>query len=132
MSTGKTISFKDNSATQNRETTFIGIHVDVATVLASWRDSVFSVDWLDNDGAIKDAADMKDGPRGKREAIEQAIKDGAPITKSVLGIGLLDNIEIGSARAEFLTLAACGHKTLPVHIPASNEKEFQKFIAPQD
>jgi hypothetical protein len=46
-----------------------------------------------------------------------------------LGIGLQDNVEIGSERAVLLTLAALGYETMPVHIPKSNESDFKHFRA---
>jgi hypothetical protein len=42
---------------------------------------------------------------------------------------MMENIEIGCGRAEFLTLAAHGLKTMPVHIPKSNESDFKPFRA---
>ncbi len=63
----------------------------------------------------------------KRKKIEAAIKDSAEIEMPVLGIGIMENVEIGSGRAALLTLAAQGATEMPVHIPKSCESDFKSF-----
>ena len=61
------------------------------------------------------------------EEVEAALKSGRPIERPVLGIGIMDNVEIGAGKAVFLTLAAAGHKQIEVHIPSGNRDEFSPF-----
>jgi len=98
-------------------------------VLESWRMSLFSYEWVLPDGRIKDLAELSEAEQPKRKIVEDALKNGDKLEKPVLGIGLLENVEIGSGRATFLTLAANGCKTMPVHIPKSSTKEFAPFLA---
>ena len=78
-------------------------------------------------GRIKTANELSDSERPRREAVETALAQGQPLDKPSLGIGMMDNVEIGSGRAVFLTLVAHGAKTIPVHIPRGNEADFKKF-----
>lgn len=123
------IRFIDNTTISANPGSYVGVVVDVPLVLQSWQSSLFSFEWLYRDGRIKSAADLPVAEKAKREAVEQKLRHGASIEKPVLGIGMMENIEIGSGRAEFLTLAAHGIKTLPVHIPKSNESDFKDFLA---
>lgn len=121
--------FIKNTATQSKPSSFIEISVNVERVLKSWRESVFSFEWLDENGEIKSPKDLSRREQPKRKAIEQKLVEGSPIEMPILGIGLQDHVEIGSGRDVFLTLAAHRHKVLPVHIPKSNEKDFQDYLA---
>ncbi len=123
------LQFTDNPLACKMPDTYIEIQVDTAKVLESWQMSLLSFEWLAKNGRIKPTKDLKEPDRAKRTSIETAIKNGQPITKSVLGIGLYENIEIGSGKAEFLTLAASGFQALPVHIHKSHEQDFKPFLA---
>jgi hypothetical protein len=123
------LTFVDNPLVADRGDRYTTITIDVDAVLKNWRISLFSYEWIKPDGRIKDVAELPQQEQPKRQDIETRLSKGSPLEKPVLGIGLMDNIEIGSGRATFLTLAAHGCKTLPVHIPKSNAKEFDAFRA---
>ena len=121
--------FRDNPALKGREDKFIQLDVKVAPILASWRESMFSHEWLTADGKIKKPSDMLQAVRDKRLVADNMIDNlDAYLDRPVLGIGILDNIEIGSGRDLFLCLAARGMETVPVHIPKSHESDFRIFI----
>jgi hypothetical protein len=121
--------FVENPVARARPEQYLDITVSVEKVLKSWRVSLFSFEWLRPDGRIKGADELPEAEQPKRREVERRLAQGEALEKPVLGIGLLDNIEIGSGRAVFLTLAALGAKTVPVHIPRSNESEFKAFRA---
>ncbi|QQG36238.1 MAG: hypothetical protein HYS17_00140 [Micavibrio aeruginosavorus] len=121
------IKFTDNPVARNRPDHYTEITVDTAEIIKSWRESLFSFEWLLPDGRIKSSGELSEAERPRREAVEAAMASQTPLDKPVLGIGMLDNVEIGSGRATFLTLVAHGFKTLPVHIPRTNEADFKKF-----
>ena len=126
MGNKENIEFIDNAASGEH---YICVIVDVSCVLKSWRDSLFSFEWLSPEGEIKSSEELSEQEQPKRASVEEKLHNGKPIEKPILGIGLQDNIEIGSGRAEFLTLAAHGLKEIPVHIPKSNESDFKDFLA---
>lgn len=129
MSMTETVNFIDNKAALAKPQMYMCIHVDVSAALQSWRLSVFSYEWMNSDGSIKDMSDLSDAEAEKREYVEMQIREHEPLEKPVLGIGIQDNVEIGSGRAVLLTLAAQGIKTIPVHILKSNESDFKAFLA---
>ncbi|MCK5284113.1 MAG: hypothetical protein KAJ86_00855 [Alphaproteobacteria bacterium] len=127
MTQQQTIKFIDNNSATNSQ--YICVNVDILKILESWRDSVFSFQWLHADGSIKTLNELSEYERPKRELVEQTLKKRKPIVQPILGIGIQENIEIGTGRAELLTLAAHNVKTIPVHIPKTNESDFQVFLA---
>lgn len=122
------LHFTDHSSLKGREDRYRIVQVDVGPVLKSWRESLFSFEWLRPDGTIRALDELPMHERDKRLRVEQALKAGQPLERPVLGIGLLDNVEIGAGRETFLTLAALGRTTAEVHIPNSNHKDFSSFI----
>ncbi len=125
MNHQKNVNFTENSAAKGD---YICIEIDTQKALKSWHKSVFSFQWLTPEGDIKAATDLAPEEQEKRTVVESALQNGGALQKPVLGIGLQDNIEIGSGRAEFLTLIAHGHRALSVHIPKSNAPDFEKFL----
>lgn len=122
--------FSDSSALKGRESQYVSVTVDAKKILKNWQKSLFSFEWLTPAGAIRAPDDMPLREREKRLAVEQTIKAGQPLERPVLGIGVMDNIEIGAGKAVFLTLAAHGHKSIPVSVPQSVLKDFSPFIVP--
>lgn len=108
---------------------YCDVVVDVQKALKSWQRSIFSFEWMHPDGRIKTAEELSAAEQEKRMAAERLIARSEPVPMPVLGIGIMDNIEIGSGRAEFLTLADKGYSVLPVHIPVGNKADFKPFLA---
>lgn len=121
--------FIANPVIIGREDRYATINIKVDAVLESWRMSLFSYEWILPDGRIRSAGELSDTERPKRHAVEDSLKRKVPLETPILGIGLMENVEIGSGRATFLTLAAHGCKTMPVHVPKTNVKEFASFLA---
>lgn len=128
----KSVKFIDHQAKIAAPERYLDVLVQVEAVLESYQLSLFSFEWLDAAGRVKDLPGLPEKERPKRENVERALQNGAALEKPVLGIGIQDNVEIGSGRAVFLTLAALGLKRIPVHIPASNKDDFKTFVAGLD
>jgi len=120
--------FIDNPAIRGREEKFLNRDVAIAPVIASWRESLFAHEWLKADGSLKSLSELNDTNRRKRMDIEAALKDGRPLPKPVLGLGLTDSVEIGSGKDVLLTLASLSQTTIPVHIPKSHADDFKLFM----
>lgn len=122
------LRFTDSPSVKGREDRYAVVRVRVEAVLKSWRSSLFSFEWLNPDGSLRSLDELPLHERDKRVKVEQKLGAGTALERPVLGIGMMDNIEIGAGRDIFLTLAAKGHKTLDVHIPVSNTKDFKQFL----
>ena len=123
-----TIQLFDNTAIKGRSENYKTVMVNTKKVLKSWRDSLFAYEWMTSDGDLKSKEALPEKERTKRENVEKNIHAQEPLERPVLGIGMMDNIEIGAGKAVFLTLASQGHKQIQVHVPKSQIDEFEKFI----
>lgn len=124
-----TVRFVDNPSIRGRAENFTIVTVSVPAVLESWRESLFSHEWLWPDGRIRGVYDMPERERLKRIHTEAAILAGDPLPRPVLGIGISDNVEIGAAREVFLSLAAQGVDKVEAHIPKSNLADLRPFLS---
>jgi hypothetical protein len=122
------LNFTDNPAISGREEKFITVTVAIEPVLASWQSSLFSHEWLTPEGSIKKRESLTPALQEKYDQAAALIQRNAPLTKPVLGIGIMDNIEIGSSKDLFMVLATQGTQTIPVHIPKSHLDYFRVFI----
>lgn len=120
--------FVDNPSTGGRPDFYMVAQVRVPEILQSWRESLFSHEWLRPDGALKDPGELREREFLLRESAEKRIRDGGPLERPVLGIGIGDNVEIGSGKDLFLTLAGLGVPAIEVHIPKTHRKDFRSFL----
>jgi hypothetical protein len=127
MPTENDITYIENPGLNGSRDRYITAVLDVPKALESWRLSLFSFEWMTPDGRIKTLNELPDHEKPKRVLAEKNYLNGAPVEQPVLGIGIAENIEIGMGRADFLTLAAHGIKTIRVHIPKSCESDFKPF-----
>ena len=122
------IDFIDNKLTQNKEGAYRAADVIVGKVLESWRLSLFSFEWLTPEGDIRGIGDLPALEQEKYQKIMHNLSQNTPLERPVLGIGIMDNIEIGSRRDVFLTLAKQGFTKISVHIPIVHLKEFTPYL----
>ncbi|HPF78953.1 MAG TPA: hypothetical protein PLF01_06625 [Alphaproteobacteria bacterium] len=123
-----TLHLVDNTSLKGREDKYEIVEVDLEAVLESWKISLFSFEWLTPDGAIRSPEKLPETEREKYHAVLRAYEAGEPLERPVLGIGIMDNVEIGSRRDVLLSLMTTGLERLSVHIPKSNAKDFAPFM----
>ena len=123
------LHFADHISLKGREDRYAVVRVDTVAILKSWRQSLFAFEWLTPEGDLRTIDDLPLHERDKRLKVEKHLKAGDPLQRPVLGIGILDNVEIGAGRDVFLTLAAHGIKDVEVHIPLSSQKDFNSFLS---
>lgn len=122
------LHWTDSPSIKGREDRYTVVRVDASRVLKSWRSSLFSFEWLAPDGGIRALDDLPMHERDKRLKVETALSKGLPVERPVLGIGILDNVEIGAGREIFLTIAAQGGREIEVHIPLSCRGDFKEYL----
>ena len=118
----------DNSSLKGRESSFITIELDIAKIVKDWKASVFSFEWLTPEGQVRTLDVLGETQTEQYQKVETAFKCGETLERPVLGLGVMDNIEIGSRKEVLLTLCALGVEKIDVHVPKSCLKDFQKFI----
>ncbi|MEM9470040.1 MAG: hypothetical protein AAF988_07735 [Pseudomonadota bacterium] len=122
------VQFIDNKIVRDKEGAYRTEEVMVGQILESWKFSLFSFEWLTPEGQIRDVSDLPDLEQEKYQKILTQLSNNEAVERPVLGIGVMDNIEIGSRRDVFLTLAKQGHSKISVHIPVNHLKEFTPYL----
>lgn len=119
--------FEENGAVFNTVNLYQVIDIDVLKALESWKSSLFSYEWITKDG-FKPLDRLAAREREKRLIVERKIEARQALEMPILGMGVLENVEIGSGRAVFLTLALHGARVIPVHIPSSQADYFRQYL----
>ncbi|MAS86572.1 MAG: hypothetical protein CMH30_01135 [Micavibrio sp.] len=122
------LSFIDNPAVKNDPQGYEAVILDVRTALESLRLSMLSYEIMHQDGTLKADEVLSEKQQARRAVIREMMSKNEPLPKPIIGLGLMDNVEIGSERDVFLTLAIQGAKTIPVHVRKSQIKALKKFI----
>lgn len=117
----------DNPGIEGKKDRYETITVDLDKVLNSWKQSLFSFEWLQPDGSIRSREDLPDNEQEKYDHVIQEIKNGNALPQPILGIGMMGNIEIGSRREILLTLYTEGVRTINVHILKQDFEEFDAY-----
>lgn len=125
----KTLNLVDNPSIKGREDKYQTITVNLNTVIESWKISLFSFEWLTPEGQIRTPKQLPEKELVKYEAVLSSYAAGTALEKPILGLGIVDNIEIGSRRDVLLTLASQNVATLDVHISKSMIKDFIPYFA---
>jgi hypothetical protein len=118
----------DNSSIKEREDLYETVEVNLETILKSWKISLFSFEWLTPEGQIRAPSNLPEKEREKYEAVLSAYESGEPLERPILGIGVMDNVEIGSRRDVLLTLRTQGIESLSVHISKSAKQDFMPYL----
>lgn len=122
------LTFIDNKHIAEKPQSYQTLIVDLDKIVESWRKSLFSYEWLDGK-EFKQISALPEKDQKRRLDIEDKIQNNHPVEKPVLGMGILDNVEIGMGRAALLTLFLAGAKKMPVHVPNSQLDFFKDFQA---
>ena len=122
-------TFCDNAAIKGKEDAYALLNVSTEKVLKSWKTSLYSFEWLTPEGTIKTPEQLSQEEKEKRELVEKKISNTEPLEYPVLGMGLLECVEIGAGRATFLTLSSMGYSNLNVHVLKTHTDSFDVFLA---
>lgn len=122
------IAFHDHEIVQRMPTDYIEITISPDKILRAWRLSLFAHELLNNDGSLKHENQMNGDTLLRYVEISNLIKQGETLPKPVIGIGIMDNLEIGIGR-EIVAAAAQHHITeIPVHMRKAQAIEIQKLL----
>ncbi len=122
------LNLVDNPSLQGREDKYELIDVNLSAILESWKISLFSFEWLMPDGSLRTPEKLPDAEREKYHAVLAAYESGETLERPILGIGIMDNIEIGARRDVLLSLMSAGVERLSVHIPKSAREDFTPYL----
>ncbi len=121
-------NLKDNTTLKDRADKFTIIEVDLSKIVKGWKKSLYSFEWLLPDGTVRPPEKLTTQYRHQYNNVEQTYQLNGTLERPVLGLGIMDNVEIGSRKEVLLTLARLGVGTMDVHVPKSCLEDFKKFM----
>lgn len=123
------IIYIDNNTVTAQPERYITITVNAKKVVQSWKSSLFSFEWLTPEGDIRTPETLSESDQEKFRTVSKRYSENEEMERPILGLGLLENIEIGSRKDIFLTLTSLGESAISVHILKQDEKEFKEYMA---
>ena len=122
------ITLIDNPTLKDRADKFTLMEVDLGKIVKDWKKSLYSFEWLLPDGTVRPPEKLTTDYRHQYNNVEQVFQLNGALERPILGLGMMDNVEIGSRKEVLLTLARLGVETMDVHVPKSCADDFKKFM----
>ena len=122
------ITLIDNPTLKDRADKFTLMEVDLGKIVKDWKKSPYSFEWLLPDGTVRPPEKLTTDYRHQYNNVEQVFQLNGALERPILGLGMMDNVEIGSRKEVLLTLARLGVETMDVHVPKSCADDFKKFM----
>lgn len=120
--------FYDHEVVQKTPQEYCEMTISPEKILDRWQSSMFACEILDKVGKIKPQNEMAPETLKKYLDAIEMIKRGEDIPKPVLGIGLMDNIEIGIGREIVAAAANLNLSNIPLHIRNAQAEDIQKAL----
>jgi|GEM_PF-3608030 len=98
-------------------------------ILHLWSSSMFSYELLDKNKQVKAVEDMKPDTQQKYKQVIDAIQSSQSIEIPIIGIGMIDGIEIGLGRESIAACDVLGIDTIPVYVRQSQKDEIEVLLA---
>ena len=124
----KDINLIDNQTIKDRQDKFTLLEVQLDKIIKDWKASLYSFEWLLPDGSVRPPEKLTTEYRHQYNNIEQIYQLNGALERPILGLGMMDNVEIGSRKEVLLTLYNLGVRQMSVHVPKSCLDDFQKFV----
>lgn len=121
-------SFYDHEIVQKSPDDYVELTVSPRTILKAWSLSMFAHELLNKDGMVKDKADIRDETLQRYVAAEESLKRGEDIAKPIIGIGIMDGIEIGIGREIIAVADVMSITDIPIHVRKAQVDEVKKAL----
>lgn len=120
--------FYDHEVVQKTPEDYREMNISPEKVLTCWQSSMFACEILDKSGKVKPEGDMAPETLKKYLDAVEMIKRSESIPKPILGIGLMDNIEIGIGREIIAAAANLNLSNIPLHIRNAQADDIEKVL----
>ena len=120
--TNSNIDFIENPSISGKEDKYKTVQLNMDKIIKSWENSLFSFEWLLPDGNVRTPEEMTEAVRIKYTYALSVFQDNQPIPMPILGIGVMENVEI------VLMLHNKNIKTFDAHISVHDEEEFVPYL----
>jgi hypothetical protein len=120
--------FTDHEIVQKDPEKYIEMECRPSDILKAWSLSSHAHELLDKQGEVLDKSVMNDVTLAKYITACDALKKGEAIAKPVIGIGIMDNLEIGIGREIIAAACVMGIDQILTHVRKAQHNEIRKFF----
>lgn len=120
--------FSNHEVVNTSPEKYIEMSVAPSILIKAWAQSMFSYELLTKDGNLKPQNQLKPHTIEKLAAAKNIFVQGGEIIKPVIGVGIMDNIEIGIGCEIVVAAYDVGITEMPVHARVQQLDEVQKLL----
>ncbi len=120
--------FYDHEVVQKSPDDYVEITLSPTIILNAWSTSMFAHELLNKDGSVKSQNDLKDATLQKFIDANETIKRGENLPKPIIGVGIMDGVEIGIGREIIAAAAKCNIAQIPVCIRKAQADDVKAML----
>lgn len=120
--------FFDHEIVQKSPDDYVELVINPVDLLNAWSLSMFAHELLNKDGTVKSQSDLSDQTLEKYVTAVEMIKRAEPLSKPVIGIGIMDGIEIGIGREIIAACAAMKTPSIPFNVRKAQASDVKKLL----
>lgn len=128
QSTDQNFKWVSCKGAQDNPEKYAGMELDLSKVIDSWGMSIVAHEWLQK-GSFKAHADLQDHLQEEWTEVLEIAKSSNTMTRPILGIGVLDNVEVGTNRAVLSVADHLGLSSIEVLVPKAMTDIFKEWMA---
>ena len=122
--------FCDHEVVQRTPSDYCEMTLRPEIILKAWSVSIFAHELLNKDGSIKKDNEMTAPTLEKYIHAVEAFKRNEIVSKPIIGVGIMDNIEIGIGREIIAAAKNLSINAIPINVRKAQEKDIRKLLKP--
>lgn len=107
---------------------YVEMQSNPRNILKAWSLSMFAHELLNKDGDIKSQDDLADATLQKYLDVLEKINRGEDIKKPIIGVGIMDGIEIGIGREIIAACATLNIDKIPFYVRKAQSCDVKKLL----
>lgn len=121
-------NFYNHEVVQKSPDDYVEILCSPDQILSAWRLSMFAHELIDKNGAVKPQSAMQGHVLQKYLTALESLKRDEDIAKPILGVGMMDNIEIGIGQEIVAAAKNIDIAEIPVNVRKAQVDEVKKLV----
>ena len=120
--------FYDHEVVKKSPQDYVEFTLSPSRILKAWQSSLFAHELLDKDANVKDDKDMAPETYQRYIDATEALKRREAIAKPVIGIGIMDGVEIGIGREIIAACQTMGVDDIPVSVRRAQADDIKSAL----
>ena len=126
QSTDQNFKWVSCKGAQGNPDKYVAMQLDLQKTIESWAMSIVAHEWLKS-GIFKPHTDLQDHLQEEWATMLESVKNTKTFVRPILGIGVLDNVEVGTNRAVLSVADHLDLASIEVMVPKPMADLFEEF-----